>query len=257
MRSGRTRHSGRLFSRLLATGSGLTEEARRSRSAAPAGATSDPTSAACQIVGDAAHWRAAEATRQISTTTSARCRPRSGIAERELLIGCPYAIIAARPRQSPARAAESQAFRPPDDTQAEFLGRRSARKPVGDKHTNYLVAPVPAAQPEAYLGGRGRDRPSPARVKRSRAFEELPDVLHPARPSLSARRASCRHMSKETLEFHHDKHTRYVNKRKQRPQGHDGKASRWKRSSRAPTARTRPCSTMPASTTTTSTSGNG
>ena len=66
------------------------------------------------------------------------------------------------------------------------------------------------------------------------------------------------YMSRETLEYHHDKHhLAYVNNGNNALKGPNGRASRSTRSSRARSARTPPSSTTPASTITTSISGNG
>ena len=67
------------------------------------------------------------------------------------------------------------------------------------------------------------------------------------------------YMSKETLEFHHDKHHKaYVDTGNKLLEGHRSRGQE-RRGDRqgAPTARTSRSSTMPASTTTTSTSGSG
>ena len=67
------------------------------------------------------------------------------------------------------------------------------------------------------------------------------------------------YMSKETLEFHHDKHHQaYVTNGNNALKGTEweGKIPRGDRQGLA-TARTPPCSTMRASTTTTFNSGNG
>ena len=80
---------------------------------------------------------------------------------------------------------------------------------------------------------------------------KLPDLPY-------AHDALAPYMSRETLEYHHDKHHKaYVDTGNKLLEGSGWKASRSKRSSRAPSARTPACSTMPASTTTTPISGNG
>lgn len=66
------------------------------------------------------------------------------------------------------------------------------------------------------------------------------------------------YMSRETLEYHHDKHhLAYVTNGNKLAEKPVFPIFRWKISSRSPTAPISRCSTMPASTTTTFTSGSG
>ena len=66
------------------------------------------------------------------------------------------------------------------------------------------------------------------------------------------------HMSRETLEFHHDKHHQaYVTAGNNLAKGTEWENKPVKRSLSAPSARTRRSSTMPANTTITSISGSG
>jgi len=65
-------------------------------------------------------------------------------------------------------------------------------------------------------------------------------------------------MSKETLEFHHNKHHQaYVTNGNNALKGTEWEGKPLEEIVKDRTARTRPCSTMPASTTTTTISGSG
>ena len=66
------------------------------------------------------------------------------------------------------------------------------------------------------------------------------------------------YMSKETLEYHHDKHHKaYVDNGNKLLEGSGWRANRSRTSSKARSARMPASSTMPASITTTAISGNG
>lgn len=66
------------------------------------------------------------------------------------------------------------------------------------------------------------------------------------------------YMSKETLEFHHDKHHQaYVTNGNNAIKGTEFEGKSLEEIVKARSARTRPSSTMPVSTTTTSISGSG
>ena len=80
---------------------------------------------------------------------------------------------------------------------------------------------------------------------------KLPDLPYP-------HDALAPYMSRETLEYHHDKHhNAYVTPATSCWRAQGLRANRWRRSSRAPSARMPASSTMPASITTTCISGNG